>query len=147
VTTFETPEGKVTVRQADDGNRAVFEVQGSDGKSKLSLGKEVSTDDIGIVYYPGATQGEQGGMSMQTPGEDGRHATMVMLHTPDAIGEVTKFYKDHYADAAPEVSEMNMGGQQMVHLVMQEQDHAVTIMLMSNAEQGGTDIHLTRASD
>jgi hypothetical protein len=147
VTTIDTPDGKVTIRHDEDNKVAEVEIKGEDGKSSMAVGKAVSSDEIGIAYYPGAEQAAQSNFSMQIQDEDGSQTTMAMMHTVDAIENVSDFYKQNYADAKPEISEMNMSGQHMINLVIEEGEQTVTIMLMANGEKGGTDIQLTRASD
>jgi len=146
-TTINTPDGKVTIQHDEDNKVAEVEIKGKDGKSSMAVGKAVSSDEIGIAYYPGAEQAAQNNFSMQTEDEDGSQTTMVMMHTVDAIEKVADFYKQYYADAEPEISEMHMSGQHMINLVIEEGEQTVTIMLMANGEKGETDIQLTRASD
>jgi hypothetical protein len=60
-------------------------------------GAQVSTDDLGIDAYPGATHMDQGSMRMKIAGNS---VVTSAFTTSDSPGDVVKFYQDKLGDSA-----------------------------------------------
>jgi len=143
--TFSAPGGKVTVTTKEDGTVKEWSLKGEKGSATLSMGQEVSEENLGVPVYPGATSEEGGVLSMegQGAGSEGRFSA-AMLHTKDPVSSVVAFYKKKLSDRAPKFFEMNTpNGAMASFAVGEDSDHSTTIVVMEDTSEGGTRIQIS----
>ena len=118
-----------------------MKMKGQDGEEMtFATGGDTDTSDLNLEIYPGA---EQEGAT-RFSGGDGM-TLVVTCKTSDEFDKVAKFYKDKYPDA--QKTEMTMGGQQLLTLLMEEEDGQRTVSVTQTDGDEEVVVILQRAKE
>jgi len=140
--TVKTPGGTATVTEKGDETTVTF--RGEDGEGTFEFGSEVnvSEEEIGIPFYPGAKTAHMGQMT-QT-GEDQEQFIQVYLTTPDSVDKVKAFYQEKLPGAKTPM-EMTTGDSRMIQMVVEEGDTMKSVVITRDNDDEETQIGLMRA--
>jgi hypothetical protein len=140
--TVSTSQGNVTVEQGAGGQTTTIK----SNQGQVTVGKgTVDPASLGLPVYPGATQSDQGSMSVSDASK-GAASQLVMLTTTDPFDKVYDYYKSQLP-AGAQTAKVSTGGSQMATfevgagtkdekgVIIQESGGKVTIELNHSAKQ------------
>lgn len=142
-TVYSGPDGKIEVSKKGN-DVAEMKVTTQDGTATIST--QVSTADLGALAYPGADQGEGGGLNISGNQQGGAQSfKAVTLYSKDPIDKVAAYYKQQLQPENPQVFEMSMPDGKTVSIAVEKKDKSATsVILVENKQKSGTNIQITR---
>ena len=136
-------EKKVTI-EGEDGEVDITEKDGDvsvtdEGGDTTKITTDVSEDDLGVPFYPGAEVTM--GSVVSSSGEGG-----ASLSTKDSIAEVSAWYKDKLSGEPSFVdTSMDIEGEEVGWFSFQSGDSVATVMIVQDETSGQTSINIAIA--
>jgi hypothetical protein len=141
-TTVSTPGGNVTVEQGPNG-QSTTTIKSGQGEVKFGKGA-VDPASIGLPLYPGATQSDEGSMSL-SHSANGEGGQVLVMTTGDDFDKVYDFYRSQMP-AGSEKLKMSSGGSQMASFQVGDTGAKDSKSVVIRASNGKVTIELLRST-
>lgn len=148
-TSYSGPVETVTVTKKQRGDITEMTVSTQTGNTIYKVGERLLPEELGVPIYPGAEMAEMGSWSMAwADGDSSQVLSATTLYSKDPIDKIVSFYQKKFKNDAPQTFDLDMPTGKMVNIILdQADDTTVSVVLLENLNQGGTNIQIAKTKE